>query len=112
MAAVYVNNIVINAGSDFHQVYFLEDLGTNSITNLSGYTVVSQMRKHSASSSYINFETAILDPTLGILAIGLPSSVTSNIKPGRYIFDVLAINDIVTTRIIEGMALVREGATK
>jgi hypothetical protein len=46
MAAVYVNNLVINAGSDFSQIFTLESSDTNSPLNLTGFTVQSQMRKY------------------------------------------------------------------
>ena len=112
MAAVYVSNIVINAGSDFSQVYTIESSSTNSSLVLNGYTVHSQMRKHSASSTWVDFDTAIVNSALGQINISLPSSTTVNIKPGRYIFDIIIVKNSITTRVIEGMALVREGATR
>ena len=112
MAAVYVSNIVINAGSDFNQVYTLESSNSNSPLDLTGYTVYSQMRKHSASSTYFNFNTSIVNVFMGTINIGLASSITSNIKPGRYIYDIVITKNSIATRVIEGMALVREGATK
>jgi len=114
MAAVYVSNLVINSGADFSQVFTLESNATNSVLDLSTYTITSQMRKHSASSSAITFNSIIVIPTQGTIRIGLTSSVTKNIKPGRYIYDINAYNsnDNTTTRVIEGMVLVREGVTK
>ena len=53
MAAVYVNNIVINAGSDFTQSYNLESSDTSAPLDLTGYTVSAQMRKYSGSSTEI-----------------------------------------------------------
>jgi len=112
MAAVYVSNIVINAGSDFSQVYTLESSSNNSFLDLSGYTVISKMRKHSSSSTSISFNTSIINSALGQISIGLSNSITSNIKPGRYIYDIVITKNSVNTRVIEGMALVREGATR
>jgi hypothetical protein len=114
MAAVYVSNLVINAGSDFSQVFTLESISTNSVMNLSTYTVTSQMRKHSASTTSINFSSSILSPSEGTIKIELSSTTTSNIKPGRYIYDIKAYNSLdgSTTRVIEGMVLVREGVTR
>lgn len=114
MAAVYVSNLVINAGADFSQVFTLESNATNSVLDLSTYTITSQMRKHSASSTAINFNSSILNPSQGTIKIGLSSATTANIKPGRYIYDVNAYNssDYSTTRVIEGMVLVREGVTR
>jgi hypothetical protein len=114
MAAVYVSNLVINAGADFSQVFTLESNATNSVLDLSTYTITSQMRKHSASSSAINFDSSILNPLQGTIKIGLTSSITSDIKPGRYIYDINAYNSSnhSTIRVIEGMVLVREGVTR
>ena len=112
MAAVYVSNIVINAGSDFNQIYNLESSSSNSPLDLTGYTIRSQMRKHSTSSNYFNFNTSIINVLSGTINIGLTSSITINIKPGRYIYDIIVSKNSITTRVIEGMALVREGATK
>ena len=44
MAAVYVNNLVINSGSDFSETFDLENSTTNSQFNLTGYTATAQMR--------------------------------------------------------------------
>lgn len=114
MAAVYVSNLVINAGADFSQIFTLESISTNSVLNLSTYTITSQMRKHSASSSSINFVSTVVNPSEGTIKIGLTSTTTKNIKPGRYIYDINAYNssDGITSRVIEGMVLVREGVTR
>ena len=112
MSAVYVSNIVINAGTDFSQTFTLESSNSNSPLVLSGYTVEAQMRKWSGSSTYYTFTTSIVSPSEGKINILLDSSITSTIKPGRYIYDILITNNSITTRVIEGMVLVREGATR
>jgi hypothetical protein len=112
MAAVYVSNIVINVGTDFNQIFILDDSSTNSALNLTGYGVSSQMRKYTNSSTVYNFNTSIPNPTEGTVQIELTTSVTSKIKPGRYLYDIVVIDtNNQKTRVVEGMALVREGAT-
>jgi hypothetical protein len=113
MAAVYVNNLVINSGSDFTQSFTLE--GTNnSPLNLTEYEVDAQMRKWSGSSSAINFSTSIIAPsTSGKISIGLTSGQTVDLKSGRYVYDILIIDPYgIKNRVIEGMVLVREGVTR
>ena len=113
MAAVYVNNLVINSGSDFSQSFTLE--GTNnSPFNLTDYEVDAQMRKWSGSSSAINFSTSIIAPsTSGKISIGLTSGQTVDLKSGRYVYDILIIDPYgIKNRVIEGMVLVREGVTR
>ena len=113
MAAVYVNNLVINSGSDFSQSFNLEG-SDNSPLNLTGYQVDAQMRKWSGSSVAITFTTTIEFPsTQGKILISLSSEDTTNIKPGRYIYDVVITDSLgIKNRVIEGMVLVREGVTR
>jgi hypothetical protein len=113
MAAVYVNNLVINSGSDFSQSFTLE--GTNnSPFNLTGYEVDAQMRKWSGSSTAITFTTSIeLPSTSGRILISLSSENTVNIRPGRYVYDVIITDSSgIKNRVIEGMVLLREGVTR
>jgi hypothetical protein len=112
MAAVYVSNIVINVGADFSQTFILDDSNTNSALNLTGYSVNSQMRKYTNSSTVYNFNATIPNPIEGTVGIGMTVGLTSTIKPGRYIYDIVVSDPGNTkTRVVEGMALVREGAT-
>jgi len=114
MAAVYVNNLVVNAGSDFNQTFTLEGANTNSALNLTNYTITAQMRKWAGSSSATSFTTRVITPsTSGKIELSLTSEETSNLKPGRYIYDIL-IEDTTgsKTRVVEGMVLVREGVTR
>lgn len=113
MAAVYVSNLVINAGSDFSQTFNLENTDSSSSLNLAGYTVSAQMRKYAGSSTATTFTTSIPQPaTLGKIIISLTAAQTVDLKPGRYVYDLIIIKDGVKTRAIEGMVLVREGVTR
>jgi hypothetical protein len=114
MSAVYVNNLVINAGSDFSQTFTLEQFDSNSTLNLQNYEIKSQMRKWSGSSSAITFNTAIESPASdGKISISLSSEETKNIKPGRYVYDIVITDPYsIKNRVIEGMVLVREGVTR
>ena len=110
---VYVANIVINGGADFSQTYDLADSNTNSAKDLSGHGVASQMRKHAAAVGVTTSTTTIVNPTGGQVRIGLTTSQTAALKPGRYVYDLmLTAPDNSMTRVIEGMALVREGVTR
>lgn len=113
MAAVYVNNLVINAGANFSQTFNLESGDTNSALNLTGYTVSAQMRKYAGSSTATTFTADIVSPgSLGQIIISLTSSQTTDLKPGRYVYDVVVAQNSTKTRVIEGMVLVREGVTR
>lgn len=111
--AVYVTNLVVNAGVDFEQVFTLEDAGSNSILNLTGYSVKSQMRKHPAAVGVTTFISSIHNANAGQIKIGLTTTSTSSLKPGRYVYDVVLTDpDNIMSRVVEGMVLVREGVTR
>ena len=114
MAAVYVNNLVVNAGADFSQSFTLEGADTNSSFDLTNYTVAAQMRKWSGSSTATTFTASIESPeTAGQILIKLTASQTTNLKPGRYVYDVVITDQFdVKNRVIEGMVLVTEGVTR
>lgn len=113
MASVYVNNLVINAGSDFSQSFTLEG-SNNSALNLTDYDVNAQIRKWAGSSTAVSFGSTIIAPkTLGKIVISLGSTETQNLKPGRYVYDILITDPVgIKNRVIEGMVLVREGVTR
>lgn len=113
MAAVYVSNLVVNAGSDFSQTFTLENTDTNSAYDLTSATVSAQMRKHSGSSTSVDFTTVIVEPqTSGQIVLSLSDTQTSTLKPGRYVYDVVVDQNSVKSRVVEGMVLVREGVTR
>ena len=111
--AVYVSNLTVNTGTTFSQIFTLESADTNSATDLTGFTATAQMRKHPGSSTATNFTTQIINASGGKIRVGLTTSETSSLKPGRFMYDVL-ITDTSgeVTRVLEGAVLVREGVTK
>ena len=91
----------------------MESADTNSATDLTGFTASAQMRKHPGASKATNFSTTITNATGGKIRVGLTTSQTAALKPGRFMYDVL-ITDTAgeVTRVLEGAVLVREGVTK
>ena len=111
--SVYVSNIVINGGTDFSQVFTLEDAGTNSALNLNGYTVKAEMRKHPSATGVTTFTSTVTGSSTGQITIGLSTSQTANLKEGRYVYDVVVTNSAsYMTRVVEGMVLVSKGVTR
>jgi len=111
--AVYVVNLVIDQGADFTQTFNLSDDASDSPLDLDGYTGAAQLRKHPSSTKKYDFTVDFPDRDNGIVRIDMTDTVTTGIKAGRYIYDLLLTASGGTrTRIVEGSALVREGATK
>lgn len=80
---------------------------------MGGYSVSAQMRKHAGSSSYTSFSASVVNATAGTVRVGLGTTTTASLKPGRYVYDVLITDNAgVITRVVEGSVLVREGVTR
>lgn len=111
MSAVYVNNLVINTGTDFEQVFTLASSSGNSALNLSNYTAEAKLSKHPYSSTKVGFAVTFLVPSAGILEISLTQQQTSALKEGRYVYDVVLNDGSKKTKVVEGMVFVRKGVT-
>lgn len=110
--AVYVANLVINQGADFTQTFALEDSTTNSAKNLTGYSVDAKISKHHASTNQTAFSSAVSNAANGEVSITLTDVQTAALAPGRQVYDVLlTAPDGLKERVIEGMALIRDGVT-
>ena len=113
MSAVYVSNLVINTGATFAQTFTLEDSDSNSVLDLTGYSIQSTMKKHPASlKETCSFDASIFNASQGIIKVGLSSVACRPLKGGRYVYDVLITDGSGTvTRVVEGSVLVRAGVT-
>ena len=114
MAAVYVNNITINAGEDFSQELTISaDKPVAGVLNLVGYAGSSMIRKHASSSKVVaGFGVSFVNRSSGLMRLSLGSSITSTLKEGRYVYDVVLINNAgLKSMIVEGMVLIRTGIT-
>ena len=111
--AVYVSNLVVNSGTDFNQIFTLQSSSSNSALNLNGYSIRAQMRKHAAAVGVTTFNSSIHNASAGQIKIGLTTTSTSSLKPGRYVYDVVITDsNNQMSRVVEGMVLVREGVTR
>lgn len=100
-------------GTDFSYALDLSnDDGTG--LNVASYTFTSSIRKSYYSSSVTaNLTVTVIDSANGNVQISMNSATTSNIKAGRYLYDVKMIDDAnVTSRIIEGIITVYPQITK
>lgn len=109
--AVYTNNISINAGDNFSlPLTILSSSGTE--LNLTGYGASAAMRKHATSSTKSDFTVGITSAAEGLITLSMASTITSELKEGRYVYDVLLISDEnFKSIVVEGTVLVRTGIT-
>ena len=107
--SVYVRNLTISSHANFSENLELIQTGGDP-TDLTGYTVNSQMRKHPDSSKFHTFAVGITSAKEGKLTLSMGSTATAEIKPGRYLYDIAAIRENGNTSIIlEGTVNVRAG---
>ena len=70
------------------------------------------MMKTYSSSSAVSFASTIRDPDVGLISISLNPEQTSDLKPGRYVYDIKIYNLGKQFKVVEGSALVRAGVTR
>ena len=104
-------NLVVDQGADFTTTITLTN-DDGSTFDLTDYSAASQIRKHYTSSNATNMSVT-LNGNSGIVTLTMNNSVTAAMTSGRYVYDVVMTDSSsVMTRVIEGMVLVRAGATK
>lgn len=113
MAVGYVE-LFIDQGATFNDIIYLTDDTTNANLNIAGYSAVSQIRKsYYQQNASANIVCAITDAQNGEISLFVSKANTANLKPGRYVFDVMLTNPSnITTRILEGIVTVTPGVTR
>jgi|TARA_B110000977_G_scaffold200204_1_gene289893 hypothetical protein len=109
--AIYAN-LNIDQGSDFFSVVSVE--GSNGLPyDLTGHTAAGVVRRNYTSTTSYPFVVTINNPVRGDIEIAMDNTVTSTMKPGRYVYDI-EITETVTsdkTRVIEGQVEIAPGVT-
>ena len=104
-------NIVIDQGTDFSALIDVET-ATDAVFNLTGFTVAAQMRKTYASATATDIGCSH-NGVLGQISITLSSSVTNNLSPGRYLYDIeITSPGGSKSRVVQGTATVTAGITR
>ena len=107
--SVYVRNLTINTSTDFSETLELTQSGGGAV-NLTGFGGVAHLRKTPESTNYVGFGISFVNRSGGIVNISMASTITSTIKAGRYVYDLLLIRPNTTKTIaVEGTVLVRSG---
>lgn len=104
-------NIIIDQGTTFSTIINLTDDNGDPI-DLTGYTGDSEMRKHYSSSNSTSFGVS-LGGVDGTVVLTLSANQTSNLTPGRYVYDVEVTSGAnVVSRIVEGIVTVTPEVTR
>jgi hypothetical protein len=106
--------LFIDQGATFNSIINLADDLTNTNLNIDSYIVTGQLRRsyYSANAS-ANLTCYVSDAANGQISISLTAGQTSELKAGRYVFDVKAGTPAnAVNRIIEGIITVSPGVTR
>lgn len=113
---IYVSNIVIHTGTDFTQTFVFENESSNSPLDLTGYTGSGQIKKYDSSSKAADFTLDFGNATQrqnGRLVISMSDAVTSDIKAGRYFYDIrLTSSAGKIEKVVEGVVIVKQAVTR
>ena len=105
-----ITNIVIDQGTTFDlTINVTADDG--SPTDLTDYTISSQIRKSYYTNTYTDFTTSKIDLT-GEITLSLSPTQTSALKAGRYVYDVEMASSDETVRVMEGIVTVTPEVTR
>lgn len=105
-------NLYIDQGSEFYEEFPITDEAKN-IVNLSVFTAEASMKKSYSSTVSVNLNANIPEPSNGIVSVYLTSAQSSELAPGRYVYDLVITNSTTNGRIraVEGICVVNPGVT-
>jgi hypothetical protein len=107
-----ITNLVIDQGTTFSSIITLTNQDGTAM-NLTGYTVASQFRKSYQSSTFTNFTASIYDATAGKVRLQLTPSASSDVKAGRYLYDIeLTSPTSEKSRALEGLVIITPEITR
>jgi hypothetical protein len=112
MASAYTD-LYIDQGTDFQTTFdLIADDGTS--INIAGYSFQGQIKKsYYSANANATFTITIIDAANGNTVISLSAANTSNIYPGRYVYDVKMVDSSNnTSRILEGIVTVTPEVTR
>ena len=109
--SVYVRNLTLDTHSDFSEKFELMT-PSDAPLDLSNYTIHSHLRKVASSVGFTTITVGITSAADGELTLSIGSTDTGKLKPGRHVYDVLAISGTNSRSIVvEGTVMVRQGIT-
>lgn len=109
-----ISNLYIDQGTTFSTIIDLTNQD-GSPMNLTAYTVQSQIRKSYQSSTFFSFTASVYgDPLKGKVRLQLSPTTSSNMRAGRYLYDIEITNTSTQDkfRVLEGIVIVSPEITR
>ena len=106
--------LIVNKGADFNTTIYITNPLTGNVVNISGNTVSSKFRtSYYTANATGSFSANVSNAANGEITLSLTAN-TSNVKPGKYVYDVETIGGEFganVTRIQEGVLVVTPEAS-
>lgn len=114
MSTTYVD-LYVNQATDYVTLITLTD-DNGALLDLTGYAIRAKFARHWSSTTKYNFTTEVASPaSAGTFTLRLFVADTSQIKPGRYQYDVEIFYDFggqsTVERVIEGVLYLEPSVT-
>lgn len=110
MSAININ-LTLEQGTDYDVDFTIRN-DDGSPLNLTDYSALSVIRKTYTSSTSYPFQVTFVDRVAGEIKISMGSSVTTTLKEGRYVYDVVLNSpNSKKSRVIQGNVLVTPGVS-
>ena len=106
-------NLFIDQGADYSTGVALEDRNGDPL-ELDTLSFDGHIRRTYTSETFYSFIISIADSDNGEIEIAVPDSTTSQMRGGRYVYDIFAEDSVSGTRfkVLEGIAEVIPQVTK
>lgn len=95
----------IYKGCDFDHPFLVKNSDNTLLSNLGLYTIQARMKRELSDISYISFSVTI-DSENSIFTLSLNKTITANLTPGTYYYDVLFIttsNGFISPPVFSGI---------
>ena len=104
-------NITIKKGTDFSRSFAVSE--SQIATDITGYTFEGTLKERYTSTDSVSFTmTTIQPPEQGIFQASLTDTITSQMDPGTWVYDIVMTTDSGDKiRILEGNAFISQGVT-
>jgi hypothetical protein len=102
-------NIIIEQGTTFNVPLTLNDINGNPLV-VTSLTANAEMRRYYNAVNSTSFTTTLAN---GTLTLSMTAEATSNLYPGRYVYDVIVTDTTSNniSRIAEGVVTVKPSVT-
>ena len=109
-----IANLFIDQGTDFTVTVDVSDATGGVLDLTNNIQLLAQIRKTYGSSNVSAiFATNTGTPSQGKVTLSLTDTQTSALDAGRYVYDLnITSGGGVTTRVVEGQAIITPGVTR